>query len=203
MALSESVFKRIRLFFDKKPASKPYIKFSIVLTIFLLYSLFSLHKFGLKDGLAVSLLTWTFFVLCTPIADGGFILDLPVRLLTGIRMIYSEMIVWIIAIVTNIILFFSNSAVYESTRLLSLFHHILSQPFPFWFIIFLSASGSFLSLIFGDELIDMARERKKKPELQQKQKHMFRLIIIATIFIIILAIYDFLLHKLGVNIKIF
>lgn len=180
----------------------PIVKFVAVFLIFLIYSIISMFKFGAADGLLVGLLTWTFFVLCTPIADAGFILDLPIRVLTGIRMVYSEIIVWTIAISSNLIMHFTNPTIYERTGMLSLFQHILAHPWPFWIIIILSAGGTFLSLVFGDELMDISYEHKKEREHHKKHKHKYRMILIATLFIIILAIYDFLLRTLGVHIPL-
>ena len=150
----------------------------------------------------VGILTWTFFVLCTPVADAGFLLDLPIRLLTGVRMIYSEIVVWTLAIITNIITFTTHPEFYNGTQLLSLFHHILSQPFPFWIIIILSAGGTFLSLIFGDEILDISYEHKKEKTHKPKHHNKFKIIVMITLFIIILAIYDYLLNKLGVSIPL-
>lgn len=181
----------------------PLVKFFAVFSILLIYLIITIKNFGAKEGFLISLLTWSFFVLCTPIADAGFILDLPIRLLTGLRMIYSEMIVWFIAISANLIMFFSYPHIYQDTHLLALFHHILSQPVPFWFIIILSAGGSFLSLLFGDELIDISYQKKEKRKHHKKHKHKHRLILIIVLFIIIFAIYDYLLHQLGIQIPIF
>ncbi|MBU0471538.1 MAG: hypothetical protein KKF89_00475 [Nanoarchaeota archaeon] len=61
----------------------------------------------------------------------GFLLDLPIRIFSGLRMVYSEIIVWCIAIVLNVVIILTNVAVYENTLILSIFHHILSQPIPF------------------------------------------------------------------------
>ncbi|MCA9478333.1 MAG: hypothetical protein KC535_04250 [Nanoarchaeota archaeon] len=193
------LFNNIKLKFHQNPL----FKFLAVLSIFVIYIGISIKHLGAKDGFLVSLLTWSFFVLCTPIADAGFLLDFPVRLLTGLRMIYSEMIVWSIAITTNLSLFFSHPELYQTTYLLSLFHHILGQPFPFWTIILLSAVGTFLSLIFGDEIIDVSYHEKKKRIHHEKHRHKLRFIIMIVLFIIILAVYDYLLNELGLHIPLF
>jgi hypothetical protein len=52
------------------------IKFLLVLFVFIIYFGF----IALKDGFYVTILTWSFFVLCTPVADAGFLLDFPFRL---------------------------------------------------------------------------------------------------------------------------
>ncbi|MCD6523056.1 MAG: hypothetical protein J7K68_04870, partial [Candidatus Diapherotrites archaeon] len=56
-------------------------KFLAVLGIVLIYFSFVSMKYGLDKGLLVGLLTWSFFVFCTPIADAGFLLDFPLRIL--------------------------------------------------------------------------------------------------------------------------
>lgn len=181
----------------------PLIKFLLVFMILIGYLFISIRNFGAKDGFLVSILTWSFFVLCTPIADAGFILDLPIRIVTGMKMIYSEIIVWSIAITTNIIIFFSHPNLYEDTQLLSLFYHILSKPFPFWSIIILSGFGTFLSLLFGDELLDITYEKKKERTHHKKHKHKYKLIALIALFVLIFIIYDYLLNKLGISIPLF
>lgn len=190
------LIKSIKTQLHKNPA----IKFLFVLLILIAYMFISIKHFGTKDGILVSVLSWSFFVFCTPIADAGFILDLPMRLVTGIRMLYSEIIVWTIAISINLIVFFSNSQIYEKTQLLSLFHHILAHPFPFWIIIILSAAGTYLSLLFGDELLDISYEHKKERTHHKKHKLKYKVIIFITLFVLILVIYDYLLKTLGINI---
>ena len=138
----KKLFKSINVYFHHHPI----VRFFIVFFVFLVYLFISMYTFGAKDGFFVSLLTWSFFVLCTPVADGGILLDLPIRLLTGLRMMYSEIIVWSIAISVNILFFFTNPALYQDTHLLGLFHNILAHPFPYWIIIILSGLGTFLSL---------------------------------------------------------
>ncbi len=180
----------------------PFVKFLFVLLILVVYFVFSIQKFGLKDGFLVSLLSWTFFVLSTPIADAGFLLDFPVRLFTGLRMLYSEGIVWTIAITSNLLVFFFKPEIYTKTELLSLLYHILSKPFPFWIIILLSAGGTFLSLLFGDELMDISLDHKKEASHKQKHKKKYILILTVTVFVLILIIYDYLLKQLGVHIPL-
>ncbi len=56
-----------------------------------------------------------FFVFCTPIADAGVLFDFPFRLITGIKMIFSEIGVWLIALVINFFIFFKNPHIYDKT----------------------------------------------------------------------------------------
>lgn len=175
------------------------IKFLLVLAVFLLYFLIIALKYGLADGFFVTILTWSFFVLCTPIADAGFLLDFPVRLLTRLRMLYSEFLVWTIAISLNLYAFFSAAEVYEKTKLLQIFHQILAQPSPFWLIILISATGTFLSVTFGDELLDQIHHKDRLFYHKHKSRH--RLIIMIFLTVAAIFLYHLLLNKLGVQIE--
>lgn len=138
------------------------LKFTLVSLIFFSYFIFITTKYGFKEGFFVSILTWSFFVLCTPVADAGFLLDFPIRLITKIKMIFSELFIWAIAIILNLYAFFIHPEIYSKTKFLSFFKHILEQPIPFWTIIFLSATGTFISIKFGDELLDKTKHTERK-----------------------------------------
>jgi len=175
-------------------------KFLLVLGIMSLYFLFLIFNYGTKDGLIITVITWSFFVLCTPIADAGFLLDFPMRLITQIRMLYSEILVWIIAISINLYAFFFLPQVYQKTFLLKIFHFILEKPIPFWIIIFISAIGTFLSVYFGDELIDVVNHKER--EKHQKHKLKYRFFIFVFLILITIILYKFILDKLDINLSI-
>lgn len=175
-------------------------KYFLVLLVLIIYLIFTSIKIGFQNGLSVTILTWSFFVFCTPIADAGFLLDLPIRIITKIKMIYSEIIVWIIAILINIFYLIFNSQIYSKNLLLSIFKHILIQPIPYWGIIILSGLGTFLSISFFDELVDV----KFHQERTKFHKHSLKYDIIVFLFIIslIIIIYFYLIKELGINIPI-
>jgi len=175
-----------------------FIKFLIVLLIFFIYFLFVSNKYGVENGFLVTALTWSFFVLCTPIAEAGVLIDFPIRLLFKLRMFYGEMIVWVIAITLNIVTFFTRPGSYTETGLLQLFHHILEQPWPFWLIILISGIGTFISIQFGDELLDKVKHHER--EKYHKHKNKYRLVFMVFLFLIAIVLYNFLLKELGVNI---
>lgn len=176
------------------------LKFLLVLSVLVLYFFFIAFHYGVKDGIFIAALTWSFFVLCTPIADAGFLLDFPIRLIANIRMMYSEILVWILAIFLNIYGFFFSPAVYQKTVILRLFFHILEQPFPFWSIILISGIGTFVSIHFGDELLNVAKHSERKH--YQKHHKKLQLIIMIFIFAIAFVLYDFLLKRLGVELPL-
>ena len=151
----------------------PILKFIVLIIIIIVYLSLTIRKFGGEEGFMVSIITWSFFVLCTPIADAGFLIDLPIRIFTGIKMMYSEIIVWVIAITINIIAITTNPSIYQDTIILSIFEHILKQPIPYWSIIILSGLGTFFSLLFGDEIIDISYKKKDRREHHEKHKPSF------------------------------
>lgn len=173
-------------------------KFLLVFGVFLIYFLIMTFKYGVKDGILVSGLTWSFFVLCTPIADAGFLLDFPLRLVLKVRMLYVEILVWIFAIILNIIAYSFFIEKYEKTKILYFFKHILEEPFPMWGIILLSGIGTFLSIQFGDELLDVLRHKDRLYHQKHNFKH--RAILLVFIFLLIFILYDFALKKIGVDI---
>jgi len=177
----------------KKQVLYKFLLLSILLTSYFSYLSF---KYDLVTGGIASALTWTFFVLCTPIADAGFLLDFPLRILFGIRMLISEIVVWVIAIAVNIIslIYFSNY--YETTELTILLHAILTTPFPYWGVVLLSGAGTFLSIRFADELMDVVHHRDR----EFFHRHGFKYEIVLIIFFIFVIFgYYKLIASLGIN----
>lgn len=176
------------------------IKFSLVLLIFIGYFIFIAQKYGANQGFLIALLSWSFFVLCTPIADAGFLIDFPLRMVTSLRMFVAEIIVWVFAFVINIYAYILKPEIYDKTKILILFKHIIEKPFPFWIIIILSMVGTFISIKFGDELLDKVKHEERS--MHQKHKNSHKLVVMVFLFAIILVLYDFFLKKLGVDLPI-
>lgn len=174
-----------------------FIKFSAIIILLLGYFFFVSQKYGAGQGILVTFITWSFFVLSTPIADAGFLLDFPLRLLLRIKMIYSEIIVWLIAISLNIFTLIYRPEIYEKTELLALFKKILTEPLPFWFIILISAIGTFISVYFGDELMNKVKHSERN--FYHKHKYNYRFIIMIFIFAVTFILYGFLIKKLGIE----
>lgn len=177
------------------------VRFLLVVFVLVAYFLLMSLRYGAGQGLSITFLTWSFFVLCTPIADAGFLLDFPLRLILKIRMLHAEIVVWAIAISLSSYFFFFNHDVFSKTFLLNLFEHILAQPIPFYAIIIVSAIGTFLSVYFGDELMDVIRHKEREKHAKHKNKH--RMIIFVFVLVTIIFLYDYLLKKLGVDFKTF
>jgi hypothetical protein len=156
------------------------------------------YQYDLLTGGIAALITWSFFVLCTPVADAGFLLDFPLRLIFGIRMVLSEIVVWAIAILINVFCLMYYSDFYETTFITQLTKVILSNPYPYWIVIFLSGIGTFLSIRFGDELMDVLHHKDRYFYLRHHFKHEILLFIF---FLFVIFGYYEIISSLGITIE--
>ncbi len=171
------------------------IKFCLLLGVFVSYFAYLSFKYDLVTGGVVSSITWSFFVLCTPIADAGFILDLPVRLLFKIKMIYTELFVWLVAILLNLSVVLINPSIYKTTHLTSFFYKILTNPYPYWGLILMCSIGTFLSVSFGDEMLNVFTHKNR--EHYHKNNFRYKIISMISIFIMIIIAYKHIIIKIG------
>lgn len=190
----------------KRRTLRTLIKFIQIYTspgCFLVYFVFSLIYYGLGNGILISFLTWLMFVFCTPIADAGFLLYFPIRLINGLRMIYSEILVWSIALLLNVCLLILLPQIYEKTFLLNLFKTLLLNPISIWLIIALFIAGTFLSartfslIYFGDKFIDITNFKEQRKYKKHKNKHISiikhrNIIVLFSILLTILLYYHIL-----------
>ena len=171
-------------------------KFITLISIVIIYFLYMSWKYGASTGFGVSLLTWSFFVLCTPIADGGFILAFPIRLLFKIKMSITQAVLWFVAIGINVFFMITSPATYDLTFLTRLLKHILSEPYPYWSILIISALGTFLSIYFGDEMMDVVSHKERKMHHRHGAK--YRTLIVLGLGILTVIAYYYLLNSLNV-----
>lgn len=180
------------------PKRESLAKFALLLTILVGYFIYLSLEFGLATGGLVAALTWSFFVLCTPIADAGFLLDFPVRLITGMKMLYCEILVWGLAFIINAIALFFSPESYQSSFLTSLLYKIITTPLPYWGIILLSCVGTFLSIRFGDEMMDVINHKNRDFHHKHSFKH--RIILIAAFALLAIWAYYHLIGTLDIHI---
>lgn len=173
-------------------------KFLMLLVVLCAYFGYLSWEYGLATGGMVAALTWSFFVLCTPVADAGFLLDFPVRLITGVRMFICEILVWALAILLNIAALILSPESYEFTFLTSLLHKILVTPWPFWSIIILCGLGTFLSVRFGDELLDVISHKDR--DFHHAHGFKYKLLAMVGLFVVIVTAYYHLIATLGVEV---
>lgn len=175
-----------------------FVKFSLLLLVFIGYFFYLSFKFDLATGAVLSALTWSFFVLCTPVADAGFLLDFPMRLITGLRMWIVEIFVWAIAIAVNIFCLVFVPDVYQESFITALFFKILNSPWPHWGLIIVSAAGTFLSIRFGDEIMDVIGHKDRHFHHKHAFKH--QIIIYLGALLLAFGAYFYLVKDLGINI---
>lgn len=171
------------------------LKFLFLMGVLGGYFFYLSMKFDFATGGLLTALTWSFFVLCTPVADAGFLLDFPIRLIAGIRMWVTELIVWGIAVAFNIYGIFFQADVYQSTFITKVFYQILVQPYPYWGLIGLCCIGTFLSIYFGDEVMDVIAHRHR--EKFQKHNFKYKVILIIFLFVLIIWGYKIIITDLG------
>lgn len=174
-------------------------KFVLLFTTLVVYFFYLSYKHDFSKGAVSVALTWSFFVLCTPIADAGFLLDFPLRLLFGIRMIVTEVFVWILAISITILTALSSPSHFETTIVTRLFYKIICHPYPYWSIIALCFIGTFSSIYFGDEMIDVIGHHERIQHHKHGFKH--RVVALLAVTLLVVFVYYQLLNDLGVQIE--
>ncbi len=152
------------------------------------------HDFS-KGGIAVAL-TWSFFVLCTPIADAGFLIDFPLRLLFGFRMVVVEIFVWILAIGITVVTLLISPHHFEMTLITRVFYKILCNPYPYWSIIILCCIGTFSSIYFGDEMIDVIGHHERIKH--HKHGFKYKAIALLGLTLLVVSIYYQIISDLGI-----
>lgn len=182
----------------KLPKKQLFYKFFLLCLLLLGYFVYLSIEYDFVTGGFASILTWSFFVLCTPIADAGFLLDFPLRLLFGIRMLVSEIVVWALAISINIVALMYFAEYYETTKLTKILYVVLSNPYPYWSVILLSAIGTFLSIKFADELMDVIHHKDRG--FFHRKSYIHEIVIIVFFILIFIGYYE-LVASLGLEIE--
>jgi len=140
-----------KVVFVKNISRTQWVKFVLLSCILLFFGWSFTAEFGFLPGIHSLLLTWSFFVLCTPAPNGGTLIDIPFEILTGKRMLYSELLVWGFAVLFNLVSYFLSPHIYFKTTINHLLFQILSHPWPRWIIIFICAAGTLYSALIRDE----------------------------------------------------
>ena len=178
------------------PKTQVLLKFAMLVALLVGYFLYLSLKYDIATGGVAAALTWSFFVLCTPIADAGFLLDFPLRVLFGIRMVVSELAVWAIAVGLNAVILTFAPDYYQTTLLTRIMQQIMSTPWPYWGVVVLSAVGTFLSIRFGDELLDVLHHKDRS--FFHAHHFKYELILLA-FFVAVLVGYYRLIASLGLE----
>lgn len=173
-------------------------KFIFLILILISYFAYLSYKHDISSGVITLGLTWSFFVLCTPVADAGFLLDFPLRLLFGLRMIVVEVFVWALAIFISVITMVFSPSSFDTTLLTRVFYQIISTPYPYWMVIALCCVGTFASIYFGDEMLDVLGHHQRVKH--HKHSFKYKAIVLISITCIVTVFYYYLVKELGVSI---
>tara|TARA_R110000868_G_scaffold226872_1_gene479764 strand:- start:293692 stop:294279 length:588 start_codon:yes stop_codon:yes gene_type:complete len=173
-------------------------RFLILLLLLVGYFGYMSWKFDASTGALLALLSWSFFVLCTPIADGGFVVAFPVRLLFGTRMVTTQIVVWVVALVINIVAVSVVPKAYSQTALTDVLYSILTTPWPNWSVLLISLAGTMLSIWFGDEMIDVTSHSMRKKHHRHGFKH--KILLVVGFGLLTIFAYSHVLSGLGIDI---
>lgn len=173
-------------------------KFLALVAFLAAYFIYMSWKFDAATGAWLALLSWSFFVLCTPVADGGFIIAFPVRLLFGARMLVTQIIVWVLAIIINVAALSFSPSTYEDTALTRLLYSILTIPWPYWSILLISAAGTGLSIWFADEMMDVTSHDKRIKHHAHGFK--YKTVLVFGLGVLTVLAYYQILSDLGVEV---
>lgn len=124
-----------------------FLIFPIILLGFVFFSFFIKHNF--YTSLILTLIMWSFYILCIPAFHGKIVLGKIYKIITKKTLKYPELIVWPIALIFTISTFFLLKNIYLSTIGTHLFYILLQNPWPYWWIFLISGIGTFYRSIIG------------------------------------------------------
>ncbi len=171
-------------------------RFGVLVVLLAGYFGYMSWKFDASTGAVLAVLSWSFFVLCTPVADGGFVVAFPVRMLFGVRMVVTQIVVWFVAVGINVAGVLLVPEGYQDTALTRLLYSILTTPWPNWSILVISLAGTLLSIWFGDEMIDVADHSMRKKHHRHGFTH--KMVMIVGFGILTVMAYYQILSNLGI-----
>lgn len=180
--LKDKVIQDIQDLKNKRNRSS-IITVCIIFLIFLIFIIYYVSKYGFKKGLWYLFITWIFFTIATPMPQSGLMISIPLKILYGISMNKSQIIMSIFSLIVIFILYYK----YPYLLNFSMFGKIMNEIIKnnAYLIIFTSIIGSTTISGLFDNVIDFVN---KKPI----QFDNF-------IFNIILTIISYIYYNKGMN----
>ena len=129
-------------------------RFLLIVALISLYLAYTVFTYGLEEGIEITGLTWAFFIFLTPVPIAGLAFELPIRIITNHKMIFTQLVVWSFGGLMVLSALLLSPNIFQSTSVLKLFYHVITNPIPYWTLFLLCAMGTFLSAHVADELID-------------------------------------------------
>jgi hypothetical protein len=174
-----------------------YERFLFALVLILAYLALTVHKHGISEGIEITVLTWAFFVVLTPVPSAGLIFEVPIRFLTDHKLVTGQFLVWGLAGAVVLPTAILSPEIFQSTSLLALFYHILMNPMPYWSLIFTCALGTFLCAFIVDEMMDEVDDELHHHH--RKHTPLFYLMLLAAVLAGLMLAYDSMLRTLEIH----
>lgn len=143
----------------ERVSKSEFIKFLTFLSIIFFFIIVFWAKFGLKVAVVSVFLSWSFFVLCIPFSHGKTMLGVPFKFITGRSLVYPEIMMWVLALILNIVVYTSIPWVYFSTFINHLLLRVVSTPWPYWLALSLCFFATFYKFLIGAENFKAKRIR--------------------------------------------
>ena len=152
----------------------------ISLGIFGIFFTYFAICYGLVDGLYLTLLSWSLYILAIPGGHGQLLVGLPVHYFFG-KSIYPERFFWLAAFMFNAITFMAYQQIYSKSLITYFFYQLINNPNPNWLVFIFAALGTFYNALFRLSYFS--------------QKPFPHKIVQPALIIVILAIFAYLSHQ--------
>jgi|GEM_PF-2376403 len=124
-----------------------FIKLTFFFSFFTFSALNLVATYGLFDGLYLTALAWSVYVMCLPFSGGG-VLFYPLAPIVGYLPTYAwELIAWTASIALNIATLVCRPELYEKTSVTHFMYWALKHPIPYWGLFLGSFLPAFTSLL--------------------------------------------------------
>lgn len=162
---------------DKKDEIKFYM-YEAINIVFICILIFYISYHGYTKGIYETLFIWAFLAVATPIPESGLLISLPLKKYFDVKMVYSQIIVSIIALL--LLYYFYNQSFIKPLFLGKVLNDIIKNQRYLVFVI------SIISSIIGSELIDNMIDKLLfyKPIENLVEKSSIFLILIITYFFV-------------------
>jgi hypothetical protein len=115
--------------------STSFIKRAFFFSFLFFYGMTFTTRFTLAAGVHLTALIWSFWTLCLPFFGGGAVFSIFFRFTPEYLL---ELYAWGGAIILNIVSLVLTPQVYHLTPVTHLLQWVLTHPFPYWIIPFMS-----------------------------------------------------------------
>lgn len=165
---------------------KDLLNFVFTLTTFLIYFMYLLFTHGGTLGFHLTILTWCFYLLGTPIISSGLLIDFPVKYFYNKKMEHTQLLVSAMGVIITCIYLFVNPSLFQKTTHTKILYNMFTAPFSKFGLIFvLSFAGTLLSAKLVDQIYNMILFKNKKYILDNKGLFVIYLIILLVYFTIV------------------